>query len=224
MASDGPNERRQTLLLVGVMLGVGALAWTFQLRAPLAVDAERLATLPHHIEAWRAVDQPLESTVEAILRADYNLQRTYHHPLGDTIALYVGYYGTDRGGRPEHTPWVCYPNAGWSIIASRTVVVDPARGLRVNELEVLNEGNRRLVHFWYRSSRSTGLLGATDQVRDRLVGRIRDQRSEGALVRLSTPLPADGLTGARGRLMAFGVQLDRLLDEHWPEEHPVASG
>jgi len=218
------SERWQGLLLAGVMLAVGALAWSFQLREPLQVDPQRLGDLPWHIDAWSAVDVPLDSTVESILRADYNVQRVYQHPVGPAIALYVGYYGTDRGGRPEHTPWVCYPNAGWSIIARRTVSVDPERGLRVNEIEVDNEGNRQLVHFWYRSFRSTGLLGAVDQVRDRLVSRLRHDRSDGALVRVSTSLSEGDLVGARSRLMAFGAHLDRLLDDHWPEEHPASRG
>lgn len=216
--TSGARERWQTSLLVVVLLGVGALAWSFQLRAPLDVDARRLGELPLRIDSWSAVDVPLEDTVETMLRADYNVQRVYHHPIGPAIAVYVGYYGTDRGGRPEHTPWVCYPTAGWRIVAHRSLTVDSARGLRVNELEVRSNGHRRLVHFWYRSYRATGLLDAFDQLRDRLVGRLRDDRSDGALVRVSTSLATQDLIAARGQLMAFGVRLDQLLDEHWPEE------
>jgi len=32
------------------------------------------------------------------------------------------------------------------------------------------------------------------------------------------------VVGARGRLLAFGSELDRLLDTHWPEEHPAGRG
>lgn len=218
------SDRRQALLLVIVLLAVGGVAWSFQLRAPLEVDAAALDALPRTIGPWRAIDIPLESQVEAVLRADHNVQRVYAHPIGTRIGLYVGYYGTERGGRPEHTPWVCYPNAGWSIDAHRTLEVDPAIGLSVNELEVEKDGSRALVHFWYRSFRSTGLLGGTDQVLDRFVGRLRHARSDGALVRLSTPLEADDdWLAARSRLTSFVGPLDALLAEHWPDEHPVRS-
>jgi len=215
------GDSRQIGLLVAAMLAVGGLAWSFQLRPPLRVAADSLGDLPRQIDSWQAIDVPLDSTVEAILRADYNVQRVYRHPIGVQVALYVGYYGTERGGRPEHTPWVCYPNAGWEILASRTVTVDPGRGLRANELEVDSGAGQRLVHFWYRSYRSTGLLGPLDQVRDRLLGRLRHDRSDGALVRLSTPLSRGELVAARSRLVDFGARLDRLLDQHWPEEHPA---
>jgi len=218
------TERWQIPLLVGALLGVAALAWSFELREPLEVHADRLGALPRAIDSWQATDMPLESMVESILRADYNVQRVYHHTVLPPIFLYVGYYGTDRGGRPEHTPWVCYPNGGWSIVAQRTVHVDEQRGLQVNEIEVDSGSQRRLVHFWYRSFRATGLLGPVDQVRDRLIGRLRHERSDGALVRISTVLDEGDVVGARGRLLAFGSELDRLLDTHWPEEHPAGRG
>jgi len=219
-----PGRRRQTLLLGGVLLGVGALAWSLALRDPLVIDPRPLEAFPREIAGWRAEDVPLESTVESILRADFNLQRVYHHPLGPRIAVYVGYYGTERGGRPEHTPWVCYPSAGWQIDAHRTLLVDPDRGLRVNELEVHQGGERSLVQFWYRSFRSTGLLGGADQAWDRFLGRLRHDRSDGALVRLSSPLGDEDPTVVRSRLMGFARRLDALLDTHWPAEQPARTG
>jgi EpsI family protein len=216
-------ERRQAIALAATLLAVGALAWSFQLREPLAVDARPLDALPRDVAGWHAQDVPLEDTVEAILRADHNLQRVYQHPVGSRVGVYVGYYGTERGGRPEHTPWVCYPNAGWAIEAHRTLVVDPERGLRVNEFQVEKDGERALVHFWYRSFRSTGLLGGVDQVWDRFLGRLRHDRSDGALVRLSSALGGEDVAVVRSRLMGFGEKLDLLLDEHWPDEHPEPS-
>jgi len=80
-----------------------------QLRPSLAVDPSPLASLPTTIGAWHARDVPLEDSVEQELRADFNVQRVYAHPSGDTIVLYVGYYGTERGGRPEHVPTPATP-------------------------------------------------------------------------------------------------------------------
>lgn len=219
---DRSAERRQAILLAFVLLAVGGLAWSFQLRAPLAVDPTPLDGLPQRIGSWSARDVPLDSTVEDILRADHNVQRAYLHPVGDRIGVYIGYYGTERGGRPEHTPWVCYPNAGWNIETSRVLTLDPERGLRVHEMLVEKNGNLALVHFWYRSFRSTGLLGATDQVWDRFLGRLQHDRADGALVRISTPLTASGdEPAASARLSGFGARLDGLLADHWPREHPV---
>jgi EpsI family protein len=213
------SQRRQTLLLTAALLGTAALAWTFQLRPALEVDASALERLPTELAGWSGRDIPVESTVERMLRADFNLQRAYRREPGQVIWLYLGYYGTERGGRPEHAPQVCYPSAGWTILEERpAVVADRGGDLRVNELVVENQGERRLVYFWYHSHRRSGLRGDFELALDRLQGRLLTGRADGALVRLSTPLDAGGKTAARTRLAGFASQLDPLLTQHWPTE------
>ncbi|MGH0037070.1 MAG: exosortase C-terminal domain/associated protein EpsI [Myxococcota bacterium] len=212
-------NRTGEIALVALMLAVGAAAWWLRLGPQLDVDVEPLHDLPRHVGSWRSEDLPIGSAVESVLRADVNLQRAYRSPTGDVIWLYVGYYGTERGGRPEHTPRGCYTGAGWGIASARTLEVDPGGELRVNEYLVEREGQRRLVHFWYRSHRRTGLLGGLDQNVDRFLGRLFDRRADGALIRISTPLDAAGETAARSRLSAFGSAIDPVIGDHWPNEH-----
>lgn len=212
-------ERVGTALLVLALLGVGALGWRLQLAPPLQVDASALAALPEQIGAWRGRDIPVEATVESILRADFNLQRVYRHPTGAFVWLYIGYYGTARGGRPEHTPRGCYTGAGWEIESSRPLRVTPDGDLRVTEYRVARGGERRLVHFWYRSHRRTGMVSGLDLNVERVLGRLSEGRADGALVRISTPIRVDETT-ARARLLAFASELDPVLARHWPSESP----
>jgi len=217
-ARRGAAERSATLLVCLLLVLVGAVAWWLQLRPPLGADVRALAALPHRIGPWRAEDIPVEAAVEAELRADLNLQRVYLDPAGEPIWLYVGYYGTARGGRPEHTPRGCYTGAGWSIVASRRLIADPATGRSLNEYVVERDGTRQLVHHWYRSHRATGLLGGMDRNLDRLLGRLVDGRADGALVRLSTDVIDGDEVAARSRLLAFGAELEPLLGARWPLE------
>jgi hypothetical protein len=62
------------------------------------------------------------------------------------------------------------------------------------------------------------MLGRTDQIVDRLVSRVAYDRSDGALVRVTTPLEAGMEIEARSRLVAFTAELDPLLDRVWPTE------
>lgn len=207
-----------TLLVLG-FLAVGSLGWWLMLRPPLEVDVRPLEALPTEIGGWGSSERALEPAVAEVLDADVNLQRTYAGPGSSPIWLYIGYYGTALGGRPQHVPRGCYTGAGWSIQDRRVLEVDPGSQLRVNEFLVQREGERRLVHFWYRSHRRTGMVGGFDQNVDRIVGRLGHGRADGALVRISTPVFAQDEVQARGRLMAFASELDPLLDEHWPVEH-----
>jgi len=206
-----------TAILIVTLVATGGFAWSLQLQPPLEIDASALATLPTQIDVYDGEDVPLESTVESVLQADFNLQRAYYG-AGSLVWLYVGYYGTTRGGRPEHTPRGCYTGAGWGIESARTLRVAPGAALRVNEYLVERDGERRLVHFWYRSARRTGMLGGWDQNVDRFLGRLTGGRADGALIRISTPLSGGDEIGARGRLLGFASALDPLLAERWPTE------
>jgi EpsI family protein len=207
--------------LLAALVAVGAAAWLFQLRAPLVVDAAPLGALPRQLGGFDAVDVPLEEKVESMLRADFNVQRAYGQGPGGLIWLYIGYYGTQRGGRPEHTPAACYRAHGWDIRERRVLEIEP--GLRVNEFVVEKDGRRDLVHFWFRSHRSTGLLGGFDQTLDRLLGRLLGGRADGSLVRISTTLAAEDETIARSRLASFAAELEPALARHWPTETTVAA-
>ena len=213
-------SRGQVIALLILMLAAGAVAWQLQLGPRLRVDASMLGELPDRVGSWQAIDIPLEAAVESELAADFNLQRVYHTRTGERLWLYVGYYGTQRGGRPEHTPRGCYAGAGWGILATRVLDVDAESGLRANEYLVERDGQRRLIHFWYRSHRRTGMLGGLDQNIDRLLGRLFDSRADGALIRVSTPILDEGPVFARGQLLSFASRIDPLIGERWPTESP----
>lgn len=214
-----PGER---VLLVGLtlaLLAVGAVSWLSYLRPSLQVEPSSLGALPLELGPWRGRDLAVDGEVERMLAADFNVQRAYVHSVGDLVWFYVGYYGTERGGKPEHTPWMCYPSNGWAIVRSDTVAWDGEDGRRANELVIEKDGEQRLVHFWYQSHRRTGMLGWFDQALDHFVGRLLDGRADGSLVRLSTPLDDPGDTAAaRLRLVAFADAMAPELRRHWPAE------
>jgi EpsI family protein len=213
-------ENLASVTLVALMVAVGALGWWLRFGPQLHVDVSPLESIPERIGPWNSEDIPMLTAVEQELRADFNLQRTYTDRFGQVVWLYVGYYSTERGGRPEHTPRGCYTGAGWGIESSRVVNVTPNGDVRANEYLVAIAGNRRLVHFWYRSHRRTGILGGLDQNLDRFVGRLFDKRADGALIRVSTRVIDNDIVGARGRLLAFGSLVDPVVGEHWPTEVP----
>lgn len=212
-------------LLLVTLVAVGGLAWWLRAQPELAIDTSPLAALPAKAGGWVSADLPMEGTVESVLRADFNLQRVYASASGgDVVWLYVGYYGTARGGRPEHTPRGCYTGAGWAIEATRVLELKPGSDMRMNEYRVKRNGEQRLVHFWYRSHQRTGMLGGLDQNLDRALGRLQSGRADGALVRISTRLLPGEEPAARGRLLSFAALLDPQLSEHWPNEFPQSQG
>lgn len=217
------GERLGLGLVCTLLVVCGALAWWLQLRAPLSLDVLALAALPETADRWTSRPVEMDQDVADVLDADLNIQRTYFHPTGEFFWVYVGYYSTARGGRPEHTPRGCYTGAGWEVAESRVIVFDPAAGLRAQEFLVTRGSLRRLVHFWYRSHRGSGMTGGADQNIDRLLGRMTTGRADGALVRVSTSLGSEmDLSAVRSRLIAFDRILDAQLARHWPVESASA--
>ncbi len=212
------SDRLSTFAAVVLLVAAGSAAWWFQLRAPLRPEAASLATLPHRLASFEGIDTPVEDTVEQLLRADFNVQREYAHPLGQVVWLYIGYYGTERGGTPEHTPRACYRTFGWEIVDEATLAIDPGSGLTGKEYLVELQGQQQLVLYWYRSFRSTGMLSTLSLRFDHVVGQLSTGRGDGALVRLSTPLMGSDRAAARALLLAFARILEPELAKSWPSE------
>ena len=114
------NARASELgVLLLILLLTGAASWWLLLRGVTETDPSSLDALATSLGGWNAIDIEMDQAVADMLGADHNVQRAYHHPLGYTVFVYIGYYGSARGGVPEHTPGVCYPAQGWTIVSSR---------------------------------------------------------------------------------------------------------
>jgi len=127
----------------------------------------------------------------------------------------VGRYGTRRGGTPEHTPDVCYLAQGWTIVEATDRAIGGRDGFDVREFVVEKDGERRLVHYWYRTSHRTGITSIARLRLAHFWGRLVRNRGDGALVRLSTPTEGDDVAGARSRLQGLDVALEEALEGVW---------
>jgi len=208
--------------LIVLLLAFGAAGWWLYLRPAVEVDPHRIEAVSMRLGEWQGVDVPLSEGIEAMLRADAQLQRRYVSAAGEVVWLYVGYYGTARGGRPEHTPWACYPSAGWRIASSaeRPLVAqaEPVAGAGLMELVVEQAGQERLVHFWYATHRSVAVATEAKLTLDHLAGRVfGGGRADGALVRISTPIGPDGIEAARLRLERISGPLLEEVASNWPK-------
>jgi EpsI family protein len=212
------SERAATAAALLLLVLAGAAAWGLQMRAPLEPQTESLRSIPFEISSFIGVDTPIGDNVEEMLSADFNVQREYLHPLGQLVWVYIGYYGTERGGTPEHTPRACYLAHGWRVVDEQAVVTDPASGAQAMEYLVEAGANRQLVMFWYRSHRATGMLSTLALQLDHVAGRLTSGRGDGALIRLSTPLTGLDRDAARALLVSFAKLIEPQLAATWPTE------
>jgi EpsI family protein len=108
-----------------------------QVRPP----AKDVRTLPPELAGWRAVEEiPLEKRTADILGADSFLSRVYRDPAGETASIQVAVWTDLREGPAGlHYPDVCYPNAGWRILETETILVPTSAGDRPLRLMVMEK-------------------------------------------------------------------------------------
>lgn len=110
--------------------------------------------LPTRIGEWTATDLPANPQLtDAYQNPELVLQRAYHNPAGDVAWLtFIGHRGPRSFRLFEHTPTICYPLQGWTMLEDRvdTVPLDGGtlnvqRGLARNE----DSGQEIVVLYWY---------------------------------------------------------------------------
>ena len=132
------------------------------------------------------------------------------------------------GGGTEtviHPPEHCLPGAGWGIIDSKRVPIAfpglPENvGLRddgpLAKRFVIAKGEaRHLVYFWYQGQDRV-VTANEDVILFRFWNRARRGRTDGSLVRLTTPIRRDDVAGAEERLQRLASKLVPLLPAYVP--------
>lgn len=176
-----------------------------------------LKEFPPVVNGWTASELPIEARlIQSVGVSDY-LSRAYSSANDDPIAVYVGYYRSQRTGQTIHSPQNCLPGAGWEPVRSTRVPVrlSDGRVVRVNYFLIEKGLDRQLVLYWYQSH---GRVIASEYwAKVYLVADgLRLNRTDSALVRLSTPV-GDDEAGARARLTKFAVPMIEDLNRFFPK-------
>jgi EpsI family protein len=206
-----------------LLLGLAALGILSIAQQPQMILKEaRLSSLPMRIGSLTGRDLFWEDSVYAALNADANVIRHYAGPGGQVISLYIGYYGTAKGGRASHMPQFCYTGQGWDIEAwDRTSVAlgGTADRFPVNRMIVKRGTERELVYFWHQAEDAVMITGWAlnwHKVRQRLLF----QRNDGAFVRVSARVRG-AVNQTEPAVRDFSAEIRNLLPQFWPVEEPA---
>jgi len=178
-----------------------------------------LSQLPVTLAGWTGSDQTIDQETLNVLGAGDFLSRIYTQGARtEPVSLFIGYFPTQRTGQTIHSPKHCLPGAGWVFESSNSVDLVDANGHpnRVGEYIIANGAERQFVIYWYQAhGRSVAneymakIYMATDA--------LRMNRTDGALVRVITPIGADEeVSDARKRTEVFAMQLAPLLPRFIP--------
>ncbi|MEM6945662.1 MAG: exosortase C-terminal domain/associated protein EpsI, partial [Pseudomonadota bacterium] len=202
---------------------VTATAWTIApSRAVPDVNREPLGAFPYALGEWEQVSSRLlEPAIEETLGATDYMSTTYAapgHPA--SVDLFIAWYEDQtRGG--IHSPEVCLPAGGWEIAELSRPDLAPQIGyhepLPVNRAVIEKDGMQMLVYYWfeqYGGRTALDYYAKFSLLRDAvLLGR-----SDGALVRLTTPIiPNEGIPAAEERLQEMLIATMEKIDRYVPQ-------
>ncbi len=201
-------------LLVGAGVFLHARGRTENL--PLRKD---LVSFPKQADGWVGTEVAIQQGILETLGAGEFLVRIYRRtPEEPHIDFFLAYFPTQRTGSTIHSPKNCLPGAGWAPISSGRIQLTRAGGEAspVNRYVITKGLDRQLVLYWYQAH---GRVVASEYwAKFYLVAdSIRMNRSDGALVRVVTPISRQEDTrAAENRAVGFAQQILPLLDNYIP--------
>jgi EpsI family protein len=203
--------------MLATLLIVGFLAVAPE---PVVVKTN-LENLPMKIGAYQGREASFPEEVYRELNADKNVYRHYRSGDGSEIDLYIGYYGTAKGGRTGHNPYACLPGSGWAIVDTQKARIRgpaPSSEVEVNYVRAWKDDVNVVMIHWYQTAGTTVVSTGFQQNIERFWGRLFRNRNDGATVQISAQASDEQVAEAGKKVKEFAAQVLRLLPGYWPVE------
>ena len=206
--------------VVAVLLAATALFLHARSRNEVLPAREPLADFPHQLGEWTGTDVTIQQEVLDVLGAGDFLLRVYQDSSRRQpyVDLFLAYFPSQRTGDTIHSPKHCLPGSGWLPVESSRVTLSlPGRSPFLANRYVIAKGtDRQLVLYWYLAHDRA--VASEYWAKFYLVAdSIRLSRSDGSLVRVTTPLrPGETTDAAQARLISFADKFSPLLNQYVP--------
>ncbi|MBP8185051.1 MAG: VPLPA-CTERM-specific exosortase XrtD [Pseudomonas sp.] len=165
---------------------------------------------PLLLDEWRASESRLDTQVEVSLGLDDYVIADYRRANSDVVNFYAAYYGSQRKGVAPHSPQVCIPGGGWLITELSRVPVALTSSseavFEVNRVVIERAGQKQLVYYWF-EQRGRRIASEYWVKWYLLLDALVRNRSDGALLRLTTPIGAFETAAAADQRLQDFIQL-----------------
>lgn len=213
---------RSTPRFVLAALLVAAAAIFLQARGRSEVFPPRLPlqSFPEQLGAWTGTDRSIPEDQLAVLGPGDFLLRVYQnqeHPQ-PYVDLFIAYFRSQRAGDTIHSPKNCLPGAGWTPVAQDRVTLSMPGHVPfpANRYVIAKGDSRQLVLYWY-WAHDRGVASEYWAKFYLVADSMRMNRSDGALVRITTPMyQGETAEAAQQRLLPFAGDVLPLLRSYIP--------
>ena len=173
-------------------------------RPNVSPSRESFALFPMRFASWEGQKSELSAPVlESLKLEDYLLANFHLGSNPEWVNLYIAYYDRQLLGSAAHSPRTCIPGDGWEISELGPVSIRAGSSTIIINRAIIAKGqNRQLVYYWF--DQRGRVLSSEYAVKWFLFadGLLR-RRTDGALIRLVTPINARDVMSADQRLRGF---------------------
>jgi EpsI family protein len=179
-----------------------------------------LDSFPAQLGPWHGTDLVIDQETRDVLGPGEFLSRDYNpsEGQGPSNELFIAYFPSQRTGDTIHSPMHCLPGSGWLPVDRSQVTLSlgghaPFPANRV----VINKGQLRdVVLYWY-WAHDRGVASEYWAKYYLVKDSIQMHRSDGALVRIITPIyPGEDADAAYQRILPFAGEIVPRIDDYIP--------
>ena len=155
-----------------------------------------------------------EKAVKSPIIDVHAVEKEYHKPDKKQVELYLGFYQSQREGDLIHSPKNCIPGSGWNIVSTSleniTIPEINQKDVKVIKLIIQKEDRRQVVFYWFQS-RGRFIASEYMQKIYLVIDSIIRHRTDGAFVRLISPIIDKDEQMAVNYLKRFSIVLIKTI-------------
>jgi len=179
-----------------------------------------LDSFPEQLAPWSGSDLPISRDVLDVLGPGDFLLRVYRNQETPqpSATLFIAYFPSQSTGDTIHSPKNCLPGAGWAPVESKRVSLTMPGHVPfpANRYLIAKGEARQLVLYWY-WAHDRGVANEYWAKFYLVADSIRMNRTDGALVRIMTPMYAgETADAAEQRLLPFADRVTALQGNYFP--------
>jgi EpsI family protein len=206
-------------ILAALLISGAALFLQARARSEVFPPHLALNQFPTQLNGWSGNDVPIDRETLEVLGPGEFLLRIYQNPQKTQYAdLFIAYFRSQRAGDTIHSPQHCLPGSGWTPVENQRITLSmPGHApFPANRYLIAKGDDRQLVLYWY-WAHDRGVASEYWAKFYLVADSIKMNRSDGALVRITTPLyPGETADTAQQRILPFASDVLPLLDNYIP--------
>ena len=200
-----------------VLLVTSALTVSLGQRAAVDLERKTFDKFPMQIGEWQGKRDKIDDASLGLLHLDDYIMANYRKN-NSMVNFYTAFYEQQEAGGAAHSPKTCLPGGGWRIVSNTEIMLDgTSLPSSVNRFVISQGEHKQVVYYWFQQR---GKIIASEYAVKwhMLIDSIKDNRTDGALVRLTTLVGTnEDIEKADKRLLEFSQQITPLLPEYIPE-------